>query len=241
MNTNQRCSRLQLKRHGVKIKWRSYENPLSGTGRSARRLNFGEHGARAKRIRDASTWNRSAPQIRMHVTHFRVYLPLTHTDALEKLLQSQTDTASPNYHQWLTPAQFKQQFGPSRSDVAKTKQLLQSAGFTVVGENTQNLEVEGPVSAVESMFNTQIERVQVKPGHVSMAAANRHLTLPQSLAAMGAVIPEFAPHLQAHVHSHVVRPLADRHSCSAALGPLAGGAPAARLSTATSASTMRTT
>ena len=73
------------------------------------------------------------------VTHFRIYLPLTHTDALEKLLQSQTDTASPNYHQWLTPAQFKQQFGPSRSDVAKTKQLLQSAGFKVVGRQWQRL------------------------------------------------------------------------------------------------------
>src|SRR4029077_4278356 len=83
------------------------------------------------------------------VAHFRVYLPLTHTDALEKLLQSQTDTASANYHQWLTPAQFKQQFGPSASDFAKARQLLQSGGFTVVGENTQNLEVEGPISAVE--------------------------------------------------------------------------------------------
>ena len=164
------------------------------------------------------------------VTHFRVYLPLTHTDALEKLLQSQTDTASSNYHQWLTPAQFKQQFGPSRSDVAKAKQLLQSAGFKVVGENTQNLEVEGPVAAVEKMFNTQLERVQVKPGHMSLAAANHPLTLPQSLAAMGAVIPEFAPHLQSHVHSNVVRPLADPKP-QAALSPLAVGAPTARLAT----------
>ena len=164
------------------------------------------------------------------VTHFRVYLPLTHTDALEKLLQSQTDTASPNYHQWLTPAQFKQQFGPSRSDVAKTKQLLQSAGFKVVGENTQNLEVEGPVAAVEKMFNTQLERVQVKPGHTSLAAVNHHLTLPQSLAAMGAVIPEFAPHLLAHVHSHVLKPMAN--AAPLALNPTGGINPAARLSTA---------
>ena len=122
------------------------------------------------------------------ITHFRVYLPLTHTDALEKLLQSQTETTSSNYHQWLTPAQFKQQFGPSRSDVAKAKQLLQSAGFTIVGENTQNLEVEGPVSAVERTFGTQVEKVRLKSGHVRMSAAN-HLNLPQSLAAMGAVIP----------------------------------------------------
>jgi subtilase family serine protease len=164
------------------------------------------------------------------VTHFRVYLPLTHTDTLEKLLQSQTDTTSPNYHQWLTPAQFKQQFGPSRSDVAKTKQLLQSAGFTVVAENTQNLEVEGPVSAVESMFSTQIEKVQVKPGHAAMAAANHHLTLPQSLAQMGAVIPEFAPHLLAHVHSKALKPLATPKPL-AAMSPLAVSGPTARLAT----------
>ena len=164
------------------------------------------------------------------ITHFRVFLPLTHTDALEKLLQGQTETASANYHQWLTPAQFKQQFGPSRADVAKAKQLLQNAGFTVVGENTQNLEVEGPVSAVETAFNTQIERVKLKSGHVRMAAAN-HLNLPQSLAAMGAVIPEFKPHLAAHVHSHALRPLA---TPLAALSPLPVASPAQRLSTADS-------
>jgi subtilase family serine protease len=167
------------------------------------------------------------------VAHFRVYLPLTHTDALERLLQSQTDTTSPNYHQWLSPAQFKQQFGPNRADVAKTKQLLESAGFTVVGEKTQNLEVEGPVAAVERMFNTQIEKVQIKPGQLALAAANRHLNLPQSLASMGAVIPEFAPHLRAHVHSQVLGPLTNATSLSAS-SPVAASSPAARLSTADS-------
>jgi subtilase family serine protease len=166
------------------------------------------------------------------IAHFRVYLPLTHGDALEKLLQSQTDTTSANYHQWLTPAQFKQQFGPSRSDVAKAKQLLQGAGFTVVGENTQNLEVEGPVSAVERTFNTQIERVRMKSGREKLSAAGR-MTLPQSLAAMGAVIPEFKAQLLSHVHSKVLRPLADP-SAASALSPLAAAAPVPRLSTADS-------
>ena len=163
------------------------------------------------------------------VAHFRVYLPLTHTDALERLLQSQTDTTSANYHQWLSPAQFKQQFGPNRADVAKTKQLLEAAGFTVVAEKTQNLEVEGPVSAVERMFSTQIGKVQVKPGRAVLAAAN-HLTLPQSLASMGAVIPEFAPHLLAHVHSKTLRPLAASSPLSA-VSPLAASGSAPRLST----------
>src|SRR6202789_3246079 len=159
------------------------------------------------------------------LAHFHVYLPLTNTTALEQLLQSQTDSTSPNYHQWLTPAQFKQQFGPSPAAVAKTKALLQAAGFTVVGEKTQNLDVEGPVSAVEKMFNTQIERVQMKSGNVKLAAAGEHLNMPQSLAAMGAVIPEFTVHLAAHVHSQVLRPLAAAHPL-AAPSSLAAAAPA---------------
>jgi len=138
------------------------------------------------------------------LAHFNVYLPLTHTDTLEKLLQSQTDTTSANYHQWLTPAQFKQQFGPSRADVAQAKAMLESAGFTIVAERTQNLVVEGPVSAVERMFNTQIERVRTKSGNIKLAATEGHLNMPQALSAMGAVIPEFTPHLAAHVHSRVL-------------------------------------
>jgi subtilase family serine protease len=132
---------------------------------------------------------------------FSVYLPLTHTAALEQLLKDQTDEASPNYHHWLTPAQFKSQFGPSPADVAKAKSLLESAGFTIVGEQTQNLLVTGPVWAVEKTFATQLERVRSPKGQVMLAAANHHLTLPQALASMSAVIPQFTPHLLSHVHS----------------------------------------
>jgi subtilase family serine protease len=167
------------------------------------------------------------------IAHFHVYLPLTNTAALDQLLQSQTDSNSPNYHQWLTPAQFKQQFGPSPAAVAKTKALLKAAGFTVVGEKTQNLEVEGPVSAVQKMFNSQIERVQMKPGIVKLAAVDRHLNMPQSLAAMGAVIPEFTVHLAAHVHSQVLRPLAAQRTLGT-VGPLAASAPVPRLADADS-------
>ena len=160
------------------------------------------------------------------LAHFDVYLPLTHTDALEKLLQSQTDTTSANYHQWLTPAQFKQQFGPSRSDVAKAKSLLESAGFTIVAERTQNLVVEGPVSAVERTFSTQIERVKTKSGHIKLAATEGHLNLPQAFSAMGAVIPEFAPRLMAHVHSTVLQTLASPQLIQGAAG---GASPSDRL------------
>jgi subtilase family serine protease len=143
------------------------------------------------------------PADNSEVAHFSVYLPLTHTDQLETLLQAQTDTTSSSYHQWLTPAQFKQQFGPSASDMARVKSMLQAQGFTVVAEHTQNIEVEGPVSAVEKTFNAHIEHMQLKSGAIKLAAAEKHLTLPASLVSVGAVIPEFAPHV-AHVHSKLM-------------------------------------
>ena len=134
------------------------------------------------------------------VAHFSVYLPLTNRAALDKLLRDQTDSTSSRYHQWLTPAQFKAQFGPSRSDVAKVRATLQAAGFAVVGEKTQNLKVEGSVSAAEKMFSVHLLRVQTPNGNIKLAAAEHHLTLPSELAAVGASIPEFTTHL-AHVYS----------------------------------------
>jgi subtilase family serine protease len=134
-------------------------------------------------------------------THFSVYLPLTHQDKLEKLLQDQTDPASASYHQWLTPAQFKAQFGPRPEAMAKVKAKLEAHGFTITAEHTQNIEVEGSVADVESFFNARLNRVKLEKGNMALAAANHKLTLPAELAAAGAVIPEFTPHLAAHVHS----------------------------------------
>src|ERR1700681_1128338 len=50
----------------------------------------------------------------------RMLLVLKRSDAqesaLEKLLDDQQDQNSPSYHQWLTPDQFGEQFGPSDAD-----------------------------------------------------------------------------------------------------------------------------
>jgi subtilase family serine protease len=135
------------------------------------------------------------------VTHFNVYLPLSHQEALETLLAEQTDASSANYHHWLTPAEFKAKFGPDQDDIAKVKAALESQGFTVTAEKTQNLEVDGPVSAVERTFLTHLEKVQVGAGPVKLAAEGNRFTMPDTLAAVGAVIPEFTAHTVAHVHS----------------------------------------
>ena len=155
------------------------------------------------------------------LTHFNVYLPLTNRTALEQLLRDQTDSTSPKYHKWLTPAQFKAQFGPSRADIAKVAAALKAAGFTVVGEKTQNLEVEGSVATVEKAFSAHLMRMQDPDGHVKLAAAEGHLTMPAELASVGAVIPDFDPHLS-QVQSTV--------SAKSISGPFAATTPDFRLS-----------
>ena len=166
----------------------------------------------------------TAPAEASATTTFSVYLPLTHTDALEQLLRDQTDSNSSRYHQWLTPGEFKRQFGPSAADFAKARTLLETAGLTILAENTQNLRAQGSVSAVERFFSTQLHQVTLKGGHAKWAAADHgRLNLPPGLASLGAIVPEFAPHLMAHVHSHVAATAA-----GASLRP-SGGAPLARL------------
>jgi subtilase family serine protease len=134
-------------------------------------------------------------------THFSIYFPLTNKAELEQLVTDQTNSSSPNFHKWLTPAEFKAKFGPKPAEIAKVKRRLESAGFTVTAEHTQSIEVEGSVGAVEKLFATQLQQVQMPKGNLRFAAAHHRLTLPAELASAGAVIPEFNPHLAAHVHS----------------------------------------
>ena len=83
--------------------------------------------------------------------------------ALNTLLAQQQDPSSPNYHQWLTPEQYANQFGISSADLSKVTSWLQSQGFSV--SNTARgrnwVTFSGTAGQVKSAFNTQIHRYTV--------------------------------------------------------------------------------
>jgi subtilase family serine protease len=137
------------------------------------------------------------------VVQFSVFLPPQNETALDALVSAQTDPNSPLYHQWLSVAQYRAQFGPSPAAFAQAQSALQKAGFTIVGQQTQNIIVQGTVAAVNTLLSTQLEPVQTKNGHWTWGASHGALTLPQTLSALGATISAFRPQLEAHVHSHV--------------------------------------
>ena len=83
--------------------------------------------------------------------------------SLEQLLDQQQDHSSPNYHQWLTPQQFGQQFGPSDLDIQTITSWLQSHGFQVapISNGRTVIEFSGTAGQVQEAFHTTIHKYSV--------------------------------------------------------------------------------
>ncbi|HEU4982031.1 MAG TPA: protease pro-enzyme activation domain-containing protein, partial [Acidobacteriaceae bacterium] len=108
---------------------------------------------------------------------------------LRQLIQDQNRPGSPNYHKWLTPAQFGQKFGPSDQDVATLESWLQGQGFNILKLNPgrQTLVVSGSAAQFQNAFHAQIRKYAVN-GQIHYAnAAN-----PQIPAALAPVFGGFS-------------------------------------------------
>lgn len=96
----------------------------------------------------------------------RMLLVLKRSDAqeaaLEQLLDDLQNKNSPNYHKWLTPEQFGQQFGPTDADMQTITNWLQSHGFEVGSTKGRTvLEFSGSASQVQDAFHTTIHKYVV--------------------------------------------------------------------------------
>ena len=83
--------------------------------------------------------------------------------ALDALLDEQQDKTSPNYHAWLTPEQFGEQFGPADADVQKIVLWLKSQGFQVnrVANGRGVIEFSGSAGQVQNALHTEIHKYVV--------------------------------------------------------------------------------
>ena len=104
--------------------------------------------------------------------------------SLKALLAAQQDPSSPSYHQWLTPAQFGQQFGMSAADLAQVSAWLQQEGFTItsVSQSNNSISFNGSVASVEKAFQTQIHNYRLN-GETHFANSTQ-ISIPSALAGM---------------------------------------------------------
>jgi subtilase family serine protease len=83
--------------------------------------------------------------------------------ALDALVEAQQDPGSPQYQQWLTPAQFGAQFGVDGPDLALVTAWLVAHGFTVeeVSAGRRLMVFSGTAVQVSSAFHTELHRYRV--------------------------------------------------------------------------------
>ncbi len=125
--------------------------------------------------------------------------------ALAALLDDQQDHSSPNYHKWLSPAEFGEQFGAAPQDIATITAWLESQGFQVnhVANGRMQIEFSGTAGQVQQAFHTTIHRYTVPSSNAangitatttSVAMENHwaNATDPQIPAALAPVIAGIA-------------------------------------------------
>lgn len=126
---------------------------------------------------------------------FVVKLPLRNSAQLDQLIHVQSSAESPQYHHFLTPAQFRANFGPTAATFAKAEAILRANGFAITRIDSQMLHVRGSAATINSAFKTQLGVVRESASHVRYAARSP-LTVPAGLAALGASVHDLAPTLR---------------------------------------------
>jgi subtilase family serine protease len=122
---------------------------------------------------------------------FNVYLPLRDRPGAEALLQQLHDPNSANYHQWLTPAQFSERFGPQSSTMSAVTNDLRAHGLAVTAVHSHSLHVSGTAGGVQSAFATKLAMGHFASGKQVITAA-APIKLTPALAAAGAVVADFS-------------------------------------------------
>ena len=109
--------------------------------------------------------------------------------SLRQLLDDQQVKSSPRFHQWLTPEQFGQQFGPADSDLQAVTDWLALQGFQVtkVSAGRTVIEFSGTAGLARQVLGTEIHRFRVN-GQDHWA----NISDPQIPAALAPVVAGFA-------------------------------------------------
>lgn len=85
---------------------------------------------------------------------------------LENLIALQQQPGAPEYHQWLTPAEFGARFGASPQDIATLSAWLESHGFQIrsVLNNASMISFAGTAGQVRDAFHTQLHYFNLRDG-----------------------------------------------------------------------------
>jgi subtilase family serine protease len=117
--------------------------------------------------------------------------------ALDALTAAQSDPNSPQFRQWVTPAEFGAAYGPARADIDTVTAWLAAHGLTVdsVAPSGMSVTVSGTAAQFAATFHAQLHRM-TGPGGEAHIAPMSDLAVPAALAEIvrGAALSDFFPH-----------------------------------------------
>ena len=107
--------------------------------------------------------------------------------AFDQLLADQQNPASPTYHQWLTPTQIGEKYGPTLDEIASVTQWLSGQGLevTAISPSRTFLDVTGTTAAASAAFATTFHRYAI-PGDTqpTRLAATSNPAIPTAFTAV---------------------------------------------------------
>jgi len=108
--------------------------------------------------------------------------PAERENELRRFLHDVHTPGSASYHQWLTPQQFGERFGPADSDIQAAVAWLSSHGFSVQGatKGKRLIEFSGTARQLREAFHTQIHQYSIA-GESHYANADE-VSIPAALA-----------------------------------------------------------
>jgi subtilase family serine protease len=113
---------------------------------------------------------------------FRVYLGWINPTAAESLAKAVSDPGNAAYGRYLSPQQFRARFSPAASDLAKLKNWLKSAGFTVeyTPLNGHYVSAEGTIAQAQAAFGVEFANYSVRG--VTVRSPSGDVSVPATIA-----------------------------------------------------------
>jgi len=106
------------------------------------------HGNTRPEANAANDCGRADDSLPIEHIQLQLQLPAEKQHELDQLIQDFHNPASPNYHKWLTPDQFRQEFSLAPEDIDAVTTWLASEGFTIQVIYARSIDFSGTAGQV---------------------------------------------------------------------------------------------
>ena len=145
------------------------------------------------------------------IVAFDIFLPLQNRSQIEPQLADLHNSASPNYQQWLTPAQFQARFGASDAQAAAILSELAAQHLTATRTSAYSIHVTGAATDIERAFKTTLQNATFSSGKTTVVAT-QPITPPASMAQVNAAVTGLSGTIYMRPHSQRAALPANRYS-----------------------------